>query len=212
MGETMNFGDPHEIFSILILGNMALIGFGALHYFLPSLHSIGRSIRLTGISVGLIFLFILSFFHTEWGVNSVSDDISIFAIVLASLCIILEGFSLFRTHIENKIIEGGLILLLSITMLLNVLNYSVWNYYAVNVEFVAVLVGLFYLGHKRRDMTLVNIGLVWTIAFICGKYFDYFWDLLPKSLYFLIGGALLVGTGFVLEKKRSSLAKHYEAQ
>jgi len=37
------------------------------------------------------------------------------------------------------------------------------------------------------------------------KYFDWFWSLLPRSLFFIVGGLVLVLGGIALEKKRRQI-------
>ena len=36
-------------------------------------------------------------------------------------------------------------------------------------------------------------------------YFDYFWSLMSRSLFFMAGGALLFAGGFLLERQRRRL-------
>ena len=62
-----------------------------------------------------------------------------------------------------------------------------------------------YLGYNREDMKLVNLGMSWLAAFLVAKYFDWFWDLMEKSLFFLVGGLILILGSIALEKKRRQI-------
>jgi uncharacterized membrane protein len=46
------------------------------------------------------------------------------------------------------------------------------------------------------------IPLVWTCIMITRYYFDSLYDFLPKSLFFIIGGAMLLGFGYYIERFR----------
>ena len=44
-------------------------------------------------------------------------------------------------------------------------------------------------------------------VYIIAKYFDFFWDLLARSVFFMVGGIILVIGGIILERKRRELKK-----
>ena len=79
-----------------------------------------------------------------------------------------------------------------------------------NIIFVGLLVLMLYAGYRREDMRLINLGVFWLSAFIIFKYFDFFWKLLHRSLFFIIGGLILVLGGIALEKKRRELKKKFK--
>ena len=60
-------------------------------------------------------------------------------------------------------------------------------------------------------MQIVNTGMFWLSALILVRYFDFFWDLLPRSLFFMVGGLILVLGGIALEKKRRQLKTKFAA-
>jgi uncharacterized membrane protein len=71
-------------------------------------------------------------------------------------------------------------------------------------------------GYMGRDEILINIGLVFFVLDIIARYFDFFWDMLDKSLFFMGGGILLLAGGFLLERNRRKIiremkVKTYEA-
>ena len=77
-------------------------------------------------------------------------------------------------------------------------NYHIFS----NLFFAVMVLALIYVGYKARETFYVNLGILWLIIFITVKYFDFFWHLLPRSLFFISGGAVLVGTSLFLEHKR----------
>jgi uncharacterized membrane protein len=62
--------------------------------------------------------------------------------------------------------------------------------------------GLIILGFIRRYSIYVNIGLLFFALDVVARYFDLFWELLPRSLFFVAGGLLLLLGGILLERKR----------
>ncbi|MEE9234691.1 MAG: hypothetical protein V3U28_04520, partial [Candidatus Acidoferrales bacterium] len=62
--------------------------------------------------------------------------------------------------------------------------------------------GLIVFGVRVRTGAYVNLGVVFFLALVVSRYFDQYWEYLPRSLFFIFGGVLLLGLGYVLEKKR----------
>jgi len=75
------------------------------------------------------------------------------------------------------------------------------NVYAVlfTILFAAYL---FYLLTHKRIVPLVTIG-----ALILRFYFDELFDFLPRALFFVIGGVLLIGIGFFIERYYNRIQK-----
>jgi uncharacterized membrane protein len=71
-----------------------------------------------------------------------------------------------------------------------------------NLLFFAALVWLIYFGMQEGDRHLVNMAFAFFAAALLARYFDTFWELLDRSLFFMAGGALLVGLGIFFERQR----------
>jgi uncharacterized membrane protein len=63
-------------------------------------------------------------------------------------------------------------------------------------------VGLIALGFQRQCMAQINIALLFFVIDLIARYVDVFWQLLPRSLFFIAGGLLLMAGGVFLERKR----------
>ncbi len=61
-----------------------------------------------------------------------------------------------------------------------------------NILFALEIFGLIILGFVRRHPIYINIGLLFFALDVVARYFDLFWDLLPRSLFFILGGLLLL--------------------
>jgi hypothetical protein len=69
-----------------------------------------------------------------------------------------------------------------------------------------VLAGLaIWIGIRLSWKEVTNLGTIFLIAFLYIKFFDWWWDLMPKYLFFLVLGLVAVGLLIVLRKFRSVL-------
>jgi uncharacterized membrane protein len=74
-----------------------------------------------------------------------------------------------------------------------------------NLIYALGIIGIVFLGYMRHNRIYINIGLLFFVLDVCARYFDYFWKLLPRSMFFIIGGTLLLIGGIFLEKKRRKI-------
>lgn len=74
-----------------------------------------------------------------------------------------------------------------------------------NLIFAAGIIGIIFLGYTRKSIAYINIGLLFFVLLIIARYFDFFWKLLPRSLFFIAGGLILMLGGIILERKRRQI-------
>ena len=60
-------------------------------------------------------------------------------------------------------------------------------------------------GYRRDDRFVVNLGFLTFALTILRLYFDTFWLLFDRSLFFMVGGLLGIALGWGLERKRRNL-------
>ncbi len=99
-------------------------------------------------------------------------------------------------------------------MLIPVLVLSFWGessyleFHATTIEHGYQLVGfvgsaaLIWLGVKRGWADLVNLGNVFFTIFLYTKFYDWWWDFLPKYLFFLLLGLVAVLMLLVFKRLR----------
>jgi predicted Zn finger-like uncharacterized protein len=73
---------------------------------------------------------------------------------------------------------------------------------AFNIIYALLIVGLIFIGFQRQSMSQINIALLFFVADLIARYVDVFWQLLPRSFFFIVGGLLLIAGGIFLERKR----------
>ncbi len=78
-------------------------------------------------------------------------------------------------------------------------------YVAVNGLFMLAMAGTLYGGYLTGNRTAVNMGLLFFILWITALYFDTFFGLMDRSLFFVGAGVLLLGGGYALQRQRRRL-------
>lgn len=74
-----------------------------------------------------------------------------------------------------------------------------------NALFLALLYWIGDLGMRRGERSLVNRAFTGFAIWVLARYFDTFWTLLDRSLFFMAGGVLLLAGGGWLERRRRVL-------
>lgn len=100
-------------------------------------------------------------------------------------------------------LAGGFALLLAFEAI--VPRSSGWPALLWNAMFLGVLYWIGDLGIRHGDRLLVNRAFVGFSLWILARYFDTFWSLLDRALFFIAGGILLLAGGGWLERRRRAL-------
>ena len=74
-----------------------------------------------------------------------------------------------------------------------------------NVSFVALLASMIYIGLRTNRTGLVNVAMVFVVLDIVARYFDFFYSMMDRSVFFIMGGVVLMVAGAVVEKNRRRL-------
>ena len=67
----------------------------------------------------------------------------------------------------------------------------------------ATCAGAIWLGVRRGWRETVNVGVVFFVLFLYMRFFDWWWDSMPKYLFFLILGLTAVGIRLALRRARA---------
>jgi uncharacterized membrane protein len=81
-----------------------------------------------------------------------------------------------------------------------------------NLVFAAGIIGIICLGYVRRYPPYINVGLLFFVLDVIARYFDFFWKLLPRSLFFIGGGLILLAGSVALERKRRSVLESFQVE
>lgn len=209
-------------FATLLLIATLLFAIGSIHLLKNSHNDFGKIFRLLGIKLFLFFLFWFTFydiakeivtFSTE---NIVNTDAHFWKNIV--LAIVSSGLmTLAYSKSKNKIEEIGF----SAAMLLALLFLFGIHFFAESSFFwilAVLLANLFFLfavglllreGYRQENLQVVNFTTFAIGAFLFGKYIDLFAGTINTTLFFFLGGIILIAGGVFLEKKRRSLTKKF---
>lgn len=130
-------------------------------------------------------------------------------LVATAVAVLLSGWHYLRTrHTEtSKWFEYGR-LVLAAALVVMIVSLFVDGVHGgplaivMNVLFFAGVVWLVYAGMQMGNRLLVNLGFVYFAVTLLTRYFDTFWTLFNRSLFFMVGGLLLIVGGYWLERQR----------
>ena len=80
-----------------------------------------------------------------------------------------------------------------------------------NLLFFILSIGSILIGYYKFIVPFVNLGMLFFVLGILNLYFTALYEYLPRSLAFIIGGLILLGSGWYLENKRRSLINEMES-
>lgn len=199
---------------LLLLSSVMLFSIGGIHYLSKKFSDIARIYRISGLKMLLVSLFFLTFnfisqtdsYYIEQ--RQIPDKFMLGFVAFSIIAIVLSVINWFFNRSERtSLIEGPVGIGLVAIALIFVYFPSTTRIYVLifNLILAGMIFLLLYAGYQREDMKLVNMGMFWLSVFIVVKYFDWFWGLLPRSLFFIVGGLVLVLGGIALEKKRRQI-------
>jgi uncharacterized membrane protein len=80
-----------------------------------------------------------------------------------------------------------------------------------NLVMATLALGAILAGYATEEGWLVNLGIALVGIDVFARYFDLFWDMLPRSFVFLGAGVLLLALAWLLERQRGRLIARMEA-
>ncbi len=199
--------------TLLLVSSVMLFSIGGIHYLYERFSKIARIYRVAALKVLLISLFFLTFNFISQRRDyfqsiGVPEKFVIGFVAFSIISIIFSVVNWFFNRSEKtSLIEGPVGIGLVALALIFFYFPSETSIYVLlfNLVLAGFILLLLYAGYQREDMKLVNMGMFWLSVFIVVKYFDWFWSLLPRSLFFIVGGLVLVLGGIALEKKRRQI-------
>ncbi|MDR1942303.1 MAG: DUF2157 domain-containing protein [Endomicrobium sp.] len=208
-----SLGISKEFPFIYCLTGIFIFCFGKINNFIKDFDKVSPVYIKTGLLLIFFGMFMMTFsyfakidrtdffdFATTWEFFPVRIVPSF---LLLSIIMFLVSFFANPSR-TNGVTENVLILTAIITCMF-ILKYRFIPLLAVNLIFALMLLALIFSGYEQKTMFRINLGIFWLIIFIIVKYFDFFWKLLPRSIFFLSGGLLLVTTALFFEHKRRGL-------
>lgn len=76
---------------------------------------------------------------------------------------------------------------------------------AYQIIHIGLSIAVIFVGSKLNNRNIINIGFGFLILVLSKLYFTFFWSQMDRGLAFVIGGILMLGLGWFLEKRRRKL-------
>lgn len=81
---------------------------------------------------------------------------------------------------------------------------------AMNIYFMIMILYVLYLGTLQQRWYLVNVSLLFFIVYMIAKYFDWFYDMFDRSLFFIWWWVLLLLGWMFLERRRRLIISSFK--
>jgi uncharacterized membrane protein len=220
MPESAYPGNIMPYVTLFLMTGLSLWTIGLTHRRFVSLRDLSGPYIVIGMLTAFSMAYVLTFdiFRSRLG----AAELAPFYIATVGLFIISGAIS-FRTGEREKawVPEAAAQTLLLLIALLLSLFFAGSSYngqglmktgnvfnlmtFTANMVFAFIIIGTIILGYVRRYPPYINIGLLFFVLDVFARYFDFFWKLLPRSLFFIIGGLMLLIGGVLLENKRKKV-------
>ena len=196
---------------VAVLG-VAFYAIGHLHALRRATAAFADTYAISGLLVvlGLVYVFT---FDEPWsemidaGVKSYASPPVVYVSIGIAAVLVAAQALLRGRDVETAIDVAAQAVVLVIAAI--VATWPAWTGYAVlfNAVYFAVAAGLVTRGYLRGDERYINLGLAIVGLGLFTRYVDVFWSLLARSAFFIIGGLLLLGVAFAIERMRRGLIR-----
>ncbi len=106
----------------------------------------------------------------------------------------------------------GSVLIAVFALLIGNLSAELLRIILSNALFLAAIFGILYLSiNKLQNAWLLNSAMAFLVLYIFCRYFDTFFSIMDRSLFFVLGGILLMIIGAIAERKRRNLLEAMRA-
>jgi uncharacterized membrane protein len=126
---------------------------------------------------------------------------------LAALVIIHLGWK------QTTLTDPPVLVVLFLMVLMLLTSVVAWTPGHREFWFVLLLTLLtsagIYLGVAWESAVFLNTSIVFFAMNVYTRFYEYFWDAMPKSLFFIIGGATLIAGGIWVERLRRRLVRQF---
>ena len=163
--------------------------------------------KIFGYLVAFLCTYILSFQGVLLGMDMARNPLAMFVLVNLIAIILLWVLwgmkkEFFRSKSALLELEAMLVILFSGAILLLAWQGVSLNTVVVNAALVIFAILNILMGVELHSPAVFNLGIAVFSLFIITRYVDVGWRLKEKSLFFIVGGLIILALGIVLERER----------
>ena len=214
------------VFVLYTMLGLGLFGLGRIQGIFNSTRPYSMVFQVIGLLTVMAFIYLLTFVaiyeNFSQGEKLTSNDsLGLWILLYASggIGILAMAAALVRSRSRlstqsSVLYEGAAVVLLAgaVTSMTLVTHSHVAIFPLLfNALFFLSALGLIFAGYLRGQQALVNGALAFFALGVITRYFELSWDLLDRSIVFLVGGLILLALGFLLERGRRKVIQRMVA-
>lgn len=184
-----------------------------LYYGIASVHvgtakeNFGKVFKYISYITFVVLAYVMSFngFHEEFS-KEVLKLLPSSAILFMGIAVFLVVVSIMMKKLNNLEYKFTLPIYLfgfiatSLVMILPE-SYGL-NTFMFNILFFVLSIGIILYGFEAQNTIMFNVGIALFVLLMITRYFDLFWGMMDRSIFFIFGGIVLIVGSLVLDKKR----------
>lgn len=205
------------VFVLYTMLGLGLFGLGRIQGAFKETRPYSIVFQVIGLLTVMVFLYLLTFVDlyesfSQGDELTSSDSLGLWILLYASGGIGILAIATVLAHNRSRLTsrssvlyEGAAVVILagavtSVTLASH--SHVVIFPLLFNALFFLSALGLIFVGYLRGQHALVNGALAFFALGVITRYFELSWDLLDRSIVFLVGGIILLAIGFLLERGR----------
>lgn len=207
---------------LYLLAGLLVFELGGLHDLRPQFRPVARVYRIGALKIVLATLLLLTFrfisgsfkYWSQEFTQAYSPQIIGGVALIGVVAVALAVANGLKNPLQSETIRLEMTVSLGLSALALVYFFFPsprTNLYPVlfNLAMAGCIFAMIIVGYRREDFWLINAGMSAFALLVLIRYCDFFWELLPRSMFFMVGGAMLVGGGILLERKRRELRTRF---
>lgn len=222
-------GESQAIFSFALYAmlGLGLYGLGRLQGAFISTRSYSKAFEVIGVTTVLASIYLLGFrFLYEsfssgekidsnapiglWIAFYMSAAVGILALAAAVVRFRLRSWA--WPILAYEAAAGVVVMAVVVPVVLVTHNSDLTFPIVFNTLLFLGIIGLVFVGYIRGQEAFLNVALGFFGLHVVSRYFELSWDLLDRSVVFMVAGAILLGGGFLLERGRRKVFDRMVAQ
>ena len=162
------------------------------------------SYKLCALTI-IFFTFLILIFS----INPSYQMINPYYIIIPVVLILVNLWSYLQDKTEYNLKKNEtyflvfLMIFMLVLLIAPVINPIIANILS-HLFLIYIVSNMLYWGYKFENISLINLSNFFLLIYILSIYCRYGWSFIDKTLFFLIGGIILLGCGIYLEKRKKA--------
>ncbi|KJS16919.1 MAG: hypothetical protein VR69_07000 [Peptococcaceae bacterium BRH_c4b] len=170
--------------------------------------------EITGIIISGIALFAMSFefvargFYEMHNMNMAAFWILYLLAASAGLYLAFRDRAGLIAKVKENLVWMVMLLVIFILLIAPVSKMAIMI--TLNLLMFVWALSVIISGYQKQNSVYFTLGIFAFLIFTTTEYFNFFWQMLPKSLFFIVGGLVLIVGGSLLEHQRRKVIHSWE--